>query len=99
MPGPGSAEPIVYELDRLVKGKPKSEASVRKVVLPELIVPELVRHLDVRRTRTGRLRIRRSQRGTAAPQQFLQAVGSGRSQGRSPDRHACPRSAAYREHA
>ncbi len=36
----------VYELDRLVKGKPKSEASVREVVLPELIVPELVRHLE-----------------------------------------------------
>ena len=36
----------VYELDRLVKGKPKSEASVRKVVLPELIIPEVVRHLE-----------------------------------------------------
>ena len=36
----------VYELDRLVKGRPKSEASARKVVLPELIVPELVRHLE-----------------------------------------------------
>jgi integrase len=31
----------VYELDRLVRGKPKSEASLRKVVLPEL-----VRHLE-----------------------------------------------------
>ena len=36
----------VYELDRLVKGKPKSEASIRKVVLPELIIPDLVRHMD-----------------------------------------------------
>jgi hypothetical protein len=29
-----------------VKGTPKSEASIRKVVLPELIVPELRRHLN-----------------------------------------------------
>ena len=36
----------VYELDRLVKGKPKSEASIRKVVLPGLIIPELIRHLE-----------------------------------------------------
>jgi hypothetical protein len=37
----------VYELDRLVKGTPKSEASVRKVVLPELVIVDLVRQLDV----------------------------------------------------
>jgi integrase len=36
----------VYELDRLVKGKPKSEASIRKVVLPELIIPDLAHHLE-----------------------------------------------------
>jgi hypothetical protein len=36
----------VYELGRLVKGVPKSEASMRKVVFPELIVPELRRHLN-----------------------------------------------------
>jgi len=57
----------VYELDRLVKGTPKSEASIRKVVLPELIVPELRRHLDTfaargpdgfvfRRRQSGQLR-------------------------------------------
>jgi integrase len=37
----------VYELDRLVKGTPKSEASTRKITLPELIIPELRRHLDI----------------------------------------------------
>jgi integrase len=37
----------VYELDRLVRGKPKSEASTRKVVLPELVIPDLARHLEV----------------------------------------------------
>jgi integrase len=36
----------VYELGQLVKGTPTSEASIRKVVLPELIIPELRRHLD-----------------------------------------------------
>jgi integrase len=36
----------VYELGELVQGTPKSEASTRKVVLPELIVPDLRRHLD-----------------------------------------------------
>jgi integrase len=36
----------VYELGQLVKGTPKSRASIRTVVLPELIVPELRRHLD-----------------------------------------------------
>jgi integrase len=36
----------VYELGQLVKGKPKSEASVRKVMLPNLIIPDLQRHLD-----------------------------------------------------
>jgi integrase len=35
----------VYELDRLVKGTPKSEASIRKITLPELAIPELRRHL------------------------------------------------------
>ena len=33
----------VYELDRLVKGKPKSGAGIRKVALPELVIPELAR--------------------------------------------------------
>jgi integrase len=36
----------VYELGQLVKGTPKSEASIRKVVFPELIAPELRRHLN-----------------------------------------------------
>jgi integrase len=36
----------VYELGQLVQGTPKSEASTRKVVLPELIIPDLRRHLD-----------------------------------------------------
>lgn len=36
----------VYELGQLVQGTPKSEASTRKVVLPNLIIPELRRHLD-----------------------------------------------------
>jgi integrase len=36
----------VYEFGQLVKGTPKSRASIRTVVLPELIVPELRRHLD-----------------------------------------------------
>ena len=36
----------VYEFGQLVKGTPKSEASKRKVTLPELIMPELRRHLD-----------------------------------------------------
>ena len=36
----------VYELGQLVKGTPKSEASVRKVTLPGLIIPDLRRHLD-----------------------------------------------------
>jgi integrase len=45
----------VYELDRLVKGTPKSEASTRKITLPELIIPELRRHLDAF-TPAGRMR-------------------------------------------
>jgi integrase len=36
----------VYEFGQLVKGTPKSEASKRKITLPELIMPELRRHLD-----------------------------------------------------
>jgi hypothetical protein len=36
----------VYELDRLVKGTPKSEASIRKITLPELIMPELRKLLE-----------------------------------------------------
>ena len=36
----------VYEFGRLVNGTPKSEAGKRKVTLPELIMPELRRHLD-----------------------------------------------------
>jgi integrase len=36
----------VYELGPLVKGTPKSEASRRKVVLPDLIIPDLRKHLD-----------------------------------------------------
>ena len=36
----------VYEFGQLVKGTPKSEASKRKITLPELIMPELQRHLD-----------------------------------------------------
>lgn len=35
----------VYELGPLVKGTPKSEASRRKVAIPDLIVPDLRRHL------------------------------------------------------
>jgi hypothetical protein len=41
-----AAVETVYELDRLVKGEPKSEASIRKVVPPELIIPDLPRHLE-----------------------------------------------------
>jgi integrase len=37
----------VYEFGQLVKGTPKSEASKRKIILPELIIPELRRHLDM----------------------------------------------------
>ena len=36
----------VYEFGQLVKGTPKSEASKRKITLPELIMPELRQHLD-----------------------------------------------------
>ena len=36
----------VYEFGQLVKGTPKSEASKRKVPLPELIIPDLRAHLD-----------------------------------------------------
>lgn len=36
----------VYEFGQLVKGTPKSGASKRKITLPELIMPELRRHLD-----------------------------------------------------
>jgi integrase len=35
----------VYELGPLVKGTPKSEASNRKVAIPDLIIPDLRRHL------------------------------------------------------
>jgi integrase len=37
----------VYELGPLVKGTPKSEASRRTVVLPDLIIPDLRKHLDL----------------------------------------------------
>jgi integrase len=37
----------VYEFGQLVKGTPKSEASKRKITLPELIMPGLRRHLDI----------------------------------------------------
>jgi integrase len=36
----------VYELGPLVKGTPKSEASKRKIAIPELIIPDLRRHLE-----------------------------------------------------
>jgi integrase len=36
----------VYEFSQLVKGTPKSEASKRKIILPELIMPELRLHLE-----------------------------------------------------
>jgi integrase len=36
----------VYEFGQLVKGTPKSEAGKRKTTLPELIIPELRRHVD-----------------------------------------------------
>jgi len=32
----------VYEFGQLVKGTPKSRASIHTVALPELIVPELI---------------------------------------------------------
>lgn len=35
----------VYELGPLVKGTPKSEASKRKIAIPDLIIPDLRRHL------------------------------------------------------
>jgi integrase len=90
----------VYELDRLVKGKPKSEASIRKVVLPELIIPDLTRHLEAFAgqepdgfvfvgVKGGQLR--RSN--------FSKPRGTGTGQGRTPARDARPRSAPHREHA
>ncbi|GAB3989922.1 site-specific integrase [Actinoallomurus acanthiterrae] len=36
----------VYELGPLVKGTPKSEASTRKVAIPDLIIPDLRQHLE-----------------------------------------------------
>ena len=36
----------VYEFGQLVKGTPKSKASVRKIPLPELIIADLRTHLD-----------------------------------------------------
>ena len=36
----------VYELGSLVKGTPKSEASRRTVVIPDLIIPDLRKHLE-----------------------------------------------------
>jgi len=36
----------VYELSQLVKGTPKSEASIRTVAFPKLIGPQLRHHLD-----------------------------------------------------
>ncbi len=36
----------VHEFGQLIKGTPKSEASRRKIILPELCIPELRRHLD-----------------------------------------------------
>lgn len=36
----------VYEFGQLVKGTPKSAASARTVILPELIIPELRNHLE-----------------------------------------------------
>lgn len=36
----------VYELGPLVKGTPKSDAGRRKVVIPNLIIPDLRKHLD-----------------------------------------------------
>lgn len=38
-------EETVYELGPLVKGTPKSEASKRKVAIPDLIIPDLRQHL------------------------------------------------------
>ncbi|MGH3375032.1 MAG: tyrosine-type recombinase/integrase [Actinoallomurus sp.] len=35
----------VYELGPLVKGTPKSEASKRKIAIPDLIIPDLRQHL------------------------------------------------------
>jgi integrase len=37
----------VYEFGQLVKGTPKSEASARKIVLPELVIGELRQHLEL----------------------------------------------------
>jgi integrase len=37
----------VYEFGQLVNGTLKSEASKRKITLPELIMPELRRHVDI----------------------------------------------------
>jgi len=36
----------VHEFGQLIRGTPKSEASRRKIILPELVIPELRRHLD-----------------------------------------------------
>jgi integrase len=37
----------VHEFGQLVKGTPKSEASRRTIILPELIIPDLRAHLDL----------------------------------------------------
>jgi integrase len=37
----------VHEFGQLIKSTPKSEASKRKIILPDLIIPELQRHLDM----------------------------------------------------
>ena len=37
----------VHEFGQLVRGTPKSEASRRTIILPELIIPDLRAHLDL----------------------------------------------------
>lgn len=90
----------VHEFGQLLKGTPKSEASRRKIILPELVIPELSRHLDTYSPRgPDGFFVCRSQGRPAAPQQLLQALGPGIGQGGSTWRSPCPRSEAYRQHA
>ena len=72
----------VHEFGQLIKSTPKSEASKRKIILPDLIIPELQRHLDMYSAPgPGRFCVRRGQGRTAAPKQLLQTLGPGASQG------------------
>jgi hypothetical protein len=81
----------VYEFGQLVKGTPKSEASRRKIILPELIIPELRRHLETYSAPSPDSFVFVGGQGwSAAPQQLLQTLGSRADQGRPARRSTCP---------